>query len=131
LDQSSKVIVKKEIQQIEYHSEWAIINTIVQNLIENAIKYSRKEIEPFVDIKIFTEQDQLIIHVEDNGQGIPEKNVGLIFDMFYRANNKVQGSGLGLYILKRAVERLQGTIDVKSTLHIGSVFKVRLPLLTN
>ncbi|HOX82950.1 MAG TPA: HAMP domain-containing sensor histidine kinase, partial [Chryseolinea sp.] len=128
LDQSSKVIVKKDIQQIEYYSEWAIINTIVQNLIENAIKYSRKEIEPFVDIKVFTSQNHITICVEDNGQGIPEKHLNRIFDMFYRANDKAQGSGLGLYILKRAIERLGGNIEVKSTFQVGSTFTVKLPL---
>ncbi len=128
LDRSSEVIVTKEIQPVEYYSEWAIINTILQNLIENAIKYSRGEVRPLVDIKTFVEGDQLVIRVEDNGQGIPENHLSSIFDMFYRANNKVKGSGLGLYILKRAVERLQGTVKVKSTLNVGSEFTVTLPL---
>jgi signal transduction histidine kinase len=127
LNQSSRMIIKKEIESFEFISEWAIINTILQNLIENAIKYSRREIEPFVDIKIFTERSFVVIRVEDNGQGIPEKHKDYIFDMFYRANDKTQGSGLGLYILKRAVERLRGDIQVESTLHLGSVFTVKLP----
>jgi len=128
LDQSSMVKIKKEIEHIEFYSEWAIINTILQNLIENAIKYSRKEIESSIHISIQVEEGDIVIRVEDNGQGIPEKHLPLIFDMFYRANDKVKGSGLGLYILKRAVERLDGNIDVKSTLHVGSVFTVKLPL---
>jgi signal transduction histidine kinase len=128
LDQSSHVIIKKEIEPIEFISEWAIINTILQNLIENAIKYSKKESEPFVDIKIFIDCEYIVIRVEDNGQGIHEQHQGNIFDMFFRANDKTQGSGLGLYILKRAVERLHGNIDVKSTHHVGSVFTVKLPL---
>ncbi|MCZ8354832.1 MAG: ATP-binding protein [Cyclobacteriaceae bacterium] len=65
--------------------------------------------------------------VEDNGQGIPEHHQQKIFDMFHRANDRVQGSGLGLYILKRAVERLNGTIELKSVLHEGSLFTVILP----
>ena len=120
--------IKKEIELIELISEWAIINTILQNLIENAIKYSKKENEPFVDIKIFIDRQYIVIRVEDNGQGIPEQHQSNIFDMFFRANDKTQGSGLGLYILKRAVERLHGSIDVKSTLHIGSIFTVKLPV---
>jgi signal transduction histidine kinase len=130
LDQSSIITIKKDIEPIEFYSEWAIINSILQNLIENAIKYSRKEAEPFVDISIRTDGDDIVIVVKDNGQGIPENHLPLIFDMFYRANDKVKGSGLGLYILKRAVERLRGTIDVKSTLHAGSVFTVKLPITT-
>ncbi len=128
LDQSAKVNFRKEIAQVEYCSEWAIINTILQNLIENSIKYARPEAEPFVDIRIFACQQSLVIRVEDNGQGIAEEQVGLIFNMFYRANTTAKGSGLGLYILNRAVERLQGTVEVTSKLHEGSVFTVKLPL---
>jgi len=128
LDQSSRVIVKKCIEPITYTSEWAIINTILQNLIENAIKYSRHDIEPVVHISIRAEGEEICIRVEDNGQGIPARHINLIFDMFYRANDQVKGSGLGLYILKRAVERLKGTIAVTSTPAVGSVFTVRLPL---
>jgi signal transduction histidine kinase len=131
LDQSAAVVVNKHIEPIEFHSEWAIINTILQNLIENAIKYARKDITPSVNISIRVQCDELVIQVEDNGQGIPAKHLGSIFEMFYRANNKVQGSGLGLYILKRAVERLQGSIHVDSSLNIGSVFTVNLPLAGN
>ena len=128
LDQSARVVVRKDIEPIEFHSEWAIINTILQNLIENAIKYSRKEVDPLIHISICVEGDDIVIRVEDNGQGIPTKHLSRIFDMFYRANDRVKGSGLGLYILKRAVERLHGKIAVDSTLNVGSVFTVKLPL---
>ena len=131
LDRSATVIVNKHIAEIEFHAEWAIINTILQNLIENAIKYSRKDVRPIVGISIRLEYNEIVIQVEDNGQGIPAKHLNLIFDMFYRANSKVQGSGLGLYILRRAVERLQGSIHVDSKLNAGSVFTVKLPLGDN
>jgi signal transduction histidine kinase len=128
LDQKAQVIVNKYIEPIDFESEWAIINTILQNLIENAIKYARTDITPTVNISIYAEGNELVIQVEDNGQGIPAKHVDFIFDMFYRANDRVKGSGLGLYILKRAVERLQGSIAVKSKLNLGSVFTVRLAI---
>lgn len=128
LNQSASVMVRKKIDPVDFYSEWAIINTILQNLIENAIKYSRVEIESFVDIQIHVAGEYLTIKVEDNGQGIPEEHLNNIFEMFYRANDKVQGSGLGLYILKRAVERLHGSIQVDSTLNVGSTFTVKLPL---
>ncbi len=93
-----------------------------------AIKYSRKEVKSYVDIKIGADSNYLIIRIEDNGEGISEKHLPRIFDMFYRANDKAQGSGLGLHILKRAVERLNGIMDVESTVNVGSVFIVKLPL---
>src|SRR5258706_3728143 len=118
----------KEIEtSIEYYSEWAIINTILQNLVENAIKYSRKE-NPYLKISIRNEGAFIRIALEDNGQGIDEAHQIKIFDMFYRASERTKGSsGLGLYILKRAVERLSGTIELKSKLNEGSTFTVILP----
>jgi hypothetical protein len=117
----------KEIQPgIEYFSEWSILNTILQNLIENAIKYSKGETGAWVKIEVYQSKENLVLVVEDNGQGIPEKHQEKIFDMFHRANDRVQGSGLGLYILKRAVERLKGSISVSSQLNQGSRFEVVL-----
>ncbi|HLZ16844.1 MAG TPA: HAMP domain-containing sensor histidine kinase, partial [Cyclobacteriaceae bacterium] len=66
--------------------------------------------------------------VTDNGQGIDEEHQAKIFDMFYRASERTKGSGLGLYILKRAVERLNGTIELTSKLNEGSTFVVKLPV---
>ncbi|MCZ8021602.1 MAG: ATP-binding protein [Chryseotalea sp.] len=65
--------------------------------------------------------------VLDNGHGIPENYQHTVFDMFYRANDRVQVSSLGLNILKRAVKRLNGIIELKSVLHEGSLFTVSLP----
>jgi len=116
----------KDIEVVDFHSEWAIINTILQNLIENAIKYSRAD-KPFVKISVQKKNDSIQISVGDNGQGIDETHQAKIFDMFYRASERAKGSGLGLYILKRAVERLNGTIELKSKPLEGSTFVVTLP----
>ncbi|MBY0432834.1 MAG: tetratricopeptide repeat-containing sensor histidine kinase [Cyclobacteriaceae bacterium] len=129
LPQFNAVKVIKVIQVKEFYSEWAIINTILQNLIENAIKYSQPLPEAYLKIRLYEEDGHLIIVAEDNGQGIPEANQQNIFDMFYRANNRSQGSGLGLYILKRAVERLHGSIEFTSTINVGSTFTVKLPIV--
>jgi len=65
--------------------------------------------------------------VEDNGQGIPSEHQSRIFEMFYRAAHNANGTGLGLYILKRSVDRLKGTTEMKSEFGRGSVFTVKLP----
>jgi signal transduction histidine kinase len=118
----------KEIEEnIEYHSEWAIVNTILQNLIENAIKYSREDKEPFVRITISKQHSFVKIMVEDNGLGIEKDFQSKVFNMFFRANDRVQGTGLGLYILKRAVERLNGKVDFISDITYGTTFTVLLP----
>ena len=123
----SKMIIEKEIAEFEFYSEWAIINTILQNLIENAIKYYREQPTPTVKINIHKTGNQVVIIVEDNGQGIDPAHQQHIFNIFYRANALQMGSGLGLYILRRAVERLNGRVNVVSTLGSGSVFTVTLP----
>jgi signal transduction histidine kinase len=127
LPQFESVRVEKEIASIGFKSEWSIVNTILQNLIENAIKYSRSQAASLVRIAIFLEANSVVIQVEDNGLGIDKVNHGNIFNMFFRGTHRSTGSGLGLYILKRAVERLNGNIEVESTLGEGSTFTVRLP----
>jgi hypothetical protein len=129
LPQSKTIRFIREISPIVFKSEWAIVNTILQNLIENAIKYYRPRADSFVRIHVRMELDDVVIIVEDNGQGIPESHRQNIFDMFFRATDRMQGSGLGLYILKRAVERLNGGIEVVSTPGAGSTFTVRLPAI--
>ncbi len=111
---------------LEYKSEWTLLNAILQNLIENAIKYARPD-KPFVRIGISKLTDGISIEVSDNGQGISADQHDKIFDMFYRATQNAQGSGLGLYILKRSVHRLKGTIEVRSQIGEGSTFFVHLP----
>lgn len=121
--------VKEVEDSISYSSEWAIVNTILQNLIENAIKYQRAEGEPYIGIFVTHSASHVKIRVEDNGQGIRPDDQPKIFDMFFRANDRAQGTGLGLYILKRAVERLRGEVTFQSELNRGSSFVVLLPFL--
>lgn len=119
--------IRKHIDlNLEFHSEWTLINAIVQNLIENAIKYSGRK-NPFVQIRIEKVPDGLQISVKDNGNGISAEHQAKIFEMFYRATSDEPGSGLGLYILKRSVDRLKGTVEVKSEPGLGTEFLVKLP----
>ena len=113
---------------LEFYSEWTLLNAIMQNLIENAIKYSSDD-SPYVEIRVSAQGDHVVLEVEDNGQGIPESYQSRIFEMFFRATNNSSGSGLGLYILKRSVDRLKGTIELKSQVNVGSTFTVNLPRL--
>lgn len=122
-----KITFRKKIEiDTPFHTEWTLLNAIVQNLIENAVKYCGTK-DPFVDIYVKTDDSGVIIKVTDNGAGIPEEYHSRIFEMFYRASQHAQGSGLGLYILKRSVDRLQGTIEVDSKVGAGSCFTVKLP----
>jgi signal transduction histidine kinase len=111
---------------IMYHSEWVILNSIFQNLIENSIKYAN-EVDPYIRVQIREADKELIIIVEDNGLGIPEMHQSKIFDLFYRATQNSKGSGLGLYILKRSVDKLKGKIELKSEEDKGTTFIIKLP----
>jgi signal transduction histidine kinase len=127
LKNADKVKYFIEVQEgISYHSEWVILNAIFQNLIENAIKYS-SDVEPFIRVQITGAGNEVICKVEDNGVGIPETDQPKIFDIFYRATQKSNGSGLGLYILKRSVNKLNGKVELESTENKGTTFIITLP----
>jgi PAS domain S-box-containing protein len=108
------------------------LDLIFNNLISNAIKYAdmRKE-DPFLEVIITTNSSWAEIRVRDNGEGIPEEAQAKIFDMFYRASAKASGSGLGLYIVKEAIQKIQGTVEVISSLGKGTEFIVSIPNLSN
>jgi signal transduction histidine kinase len=76
-----------------------------------------------------SDQKEAEIIFKDNGIGIDTENLNHIFEMFYRASEQSDGSGLGLYIVKNAVDKLGGTIQVESTLGEGTEFKITLPNL--
>jgi signal transduction histidine kinase len=122
------IAFKKEIEpDLEFNSAWTLLTAILQNLLENAIKYSSKN-SPYVIVRVFSASNHLFIEVVDNGQGILLEHQPKIFEMFFRATKNASGSGLGLYILKRSVDRLNGTVTLKSEVGLGSTFTVRLPL---
>lgn len=97
------------------------VNIILNNLIGNAVKYAdlRKE-EPSVNVRINNSEKGASIEVEDNGIGIPQGYVDKVCDMFFRATDRSEGSGLGLYIVKQTVERLKGRIMIESQERIGT-----------
>lgn len=106
----------------------SLIKTITQNMIENAIKYARVDVASFIRIDVTTVNKQLVISVEDNGLGIDKEIHSKVFDMFFRGDTQAIGSGLGLYILKNAVEKLQGKIELTSDKGVGTTITVQIPI---
>ncbi len=113
--------------QSEFKSDETRLKIIFNNLISNAIKFHRPAHSPFIKILATEFPDHFEFQVEDNGMGIAPGLKDKIFDMFFRATETVQGSGLGLYILKEALSRLHGTVHVESTLGEGTTFTITLP----
>lgn len=117
-------------QTDHFYSDEYRIKIIFNNLISNAIKYQNPEArEPFVNISINGDEEQTKIIVQDNGKGIDQKKLGKIFDMFYRAAQDSDSSGLGLYIVKEAVSKLDGKIYVDSATGRGTKFTLSIPNL--
>lgn len=105
------------------------LKIILNNLISNAIKFHRFDgsVVPYIRISLAHQEHAYVLSVEDNGQGIEEQHLTRIFEMFYRASEDAQGSGLGLYILKEAVSKINGRVTVRSTPHVGTTFTIMLP----
>ena len=101
---------------------------ILDNLIENSIKYSEQEpVE--VEISLREQEDKLLLTVSDNGVGVPEEKLPHIFEEFYRADesrNKKEGNGLGLYIVKYLVEAMKGNVRAEN--RNGLVISMDFPL---
>ncbi|MCC5931068.1 MAG: GHKL domain-containing protein [Cyclobacteriaceae bacterium] len=112
------------------YSDYRRIGVILNNLVSNAIIYHNfYQKEPFIDVRVSVGQKNTSIIVEDNGSGIKEEHLQKIFKMFYRATQGSSGSGLGLYIVQEALNKLKGQIKVKSVYGHGTVFEIDLPVL--
>ncbi|MFY0654424.1 MAG: tetratricopeptide repeat protein [Cyclobacteriaceae bacterium] len=114
---------------IHFQSDESSINTIFQNLIENSLKYSKSNAFPEINIEVFKENGSVNISVQDNGEGIKAADKEKVFEMFYRANNRTKGTGLGLYLIQNATEKLSGKISLDSEENNGTKVAIELPAL--
>lgn len=110
-----------------YYSDADILKSIIQNLVENSVKYQTRLREPLIKIKIDEDDENIYLTVDDNGRGIDEKIKDKIFDMFYRGDISSKGSGLGLYIVKNAAEKLGGIVEARNKIEGGCAFTVTIP----
>ncbi|HEY3429609.1 MAG TPA: PAS domain-containing sensor histidine kinase [Cyclobacteriaceae bacterium] len=104
------------------------LEIVLNNLISNAMKYADlRKTDPCIEVKVRANFKKAEIRVVDNGEGIPTDAKPKIFDMFYRASANGMGSGLGLYIVKEAIDKLKGSIAVHSEYGKGTEFVVEIP----
>ncbi len=125
------LIIKSNVEpNIEFSSDKEFVRIILENLIDNAIKFynDSDRINPFVDISIVEEKNQVKIKVLDNGIGISEVHPDKIFQMFSRASERSETGGIGLYITKTAAEKLGGYVNLKTTPEGFTEFSVLLPM---
>lgn len=120
-------IINAEIEpKIEITGDKFALTSVVTNLIENAIKYS-KPCEA-VDVKLFAKDGKIHFRVADHGIGIADNEKTRIFDRFYRVGSEdtrnTKGTGLGLYIVKQVLDKHEASIKVKDNRPVGSIFEV-------
>lgn len=117
-----------KILEFNMNSDKTCIRHILNNLITNAIKYSSEG--AIININLNEEKDHYIIDVVDHGIGIPEKEQKFIYDIFYRGSNvlNIQGTGLGLNIVKKYLEAIHGNLSFHSKENIGTSFHVKIPI---
>jgi PAS domain S-box-containing protein len=106
-----------------------LMRQVIANLLSNAVKYSPAG--GVVNLELHISDEQILLRVRDRGIGIPETDIKRLFEAFHRAENvgTISGTGLGLPIVKRAVEAHRGTIGVDSKQGEGTTFTIRIPLL--
>jgi signal transduction histidine kinase len=103
------------------------LRSIVYNLLSNAVKYRDPTRPALVQLRGRHADGQLVLEVQDNGLGLDTSQQSKLFTMFRRLHTHVEGSGVGLYMVKRLVENAGGHIYVASQLGVGSIFSVSLP----
>lgn len=129
LPNMNKVAIKTEYAGgDEFFSDPIRLNLIISNLLSNSFQFfdPLKE-QPEITVRIETNSEHARIQVKDNGRGIEQEVIDRIFDMFFRGSEFSKGSGLGLYMVKEAVNRLKGEIKVSSAPNEGTYFTIMLP----
>lgn len=105
------------------------IYSIFHNLIENAIKYRKKDKKLVLNISLNIENDQILLSFSDNGMGINlSKNRNDLFGLYKRFHFHVDGKGLGLHMVKQQVDAMRGEIEVESEVNEGTTFHIYLPI---
>jgi signal transduction histidine kinase len=103
------------------------LRIIIYNLLSNAVKFQRPGCPPEVQLRCRSTDTAIVIEVHDNGLGLTEDQQAQLFGLFQRFHDHVEGSGIGLYMVKRLVENAGGTIAVQSERGVGSTFTLTLP----
>lgn len=129
MDEFKRVEITIDVQEgFIVNTDTRRLKVILNNLLSNALRYcdATKE-QSYLKIKGEFKQSNIVLIFEDNGIGIQKEHLDKVFTMFYRATNQNTGSGLGLYIVKDAIDKLGGTIKVDAVFGEGTTIQVSIP----
>jgi signal transduction histidine kinase len=105
------------------------LESILYNLVSNAIKYKSELRPPLIRISSFIEDEKLVLRVSDNGRGIDLAKQGeYVFGLYKRFHHDVEGKGLGLHMTKSQVETIGGTIEIESAVEEGTTLTIKIPI---
>ncbi len=120
----SEADIHEDIQVEELYFVPMNLRSILYNLLTNAIKYRKPEVPLEILIRTYRKGSNIILSVKDNGLGLSNSQQAKLFKMFKRMHSHVEGTGIGLYILKRIVENSGGKVEVESEPHLGTEFRI-------
>ena len=118
----ARIISDFDIKEIRFSRK--NIRSIFYNLLSNAVKYSSPLRLPVIHVSTRKYHEYIVLSIRDNGMGMNEQSLGKIFEMFKRLHDHVEGTGIGLYIVKRIMENNDGKIEVESKLNEGTTFNL-------
>jgi signal transduction histidine kinase len=128
-----KIITQAEATNPFIYVDDMHFTNVIFNLMDNAVKYKRSDIELELKVKTWNEAGKVCLSIQDNGIGIAKDDLKRIFEKFYRVHtgnlHDVKGFGLGLAYVKKIVEDHHGTILAESELGIGTKFIIKLPVV--
>jgi PAS domain S-box-containing protein len=131
IDNNNKpnINIKLDIEE-KFISDNKRIAVVLNNILSNSMKYQdTTKDNHFINISVKTDTEKAVIVIEDNGIGIDQDNKEKVFEMFYRATSLSSGTGLGLYIVKETLEKINGKINMESKFNIGTKFTIEIPNL--
>lgn len=129
IESTNTIIIKKFVSEQIIFTVKSVLNSIVYNLLQNAIKYKKNWESPLISIEFSTVGTNYIIKISDNGIGIDlEKFKDRVFRLYSRFHQNADGKGIGLYLVKTQVELLGGTIKIESKVNVGTSFEIIIPI---
>ena len=133
-DLEGKHIVSKKIEIhgcADFYSDAPRIETLFTNLLSNSLIYQSKDRIPAISISVRCDSNEAVITLKDNGIGISQEVLPHIFNMFYRGTTESHGAGLGLFIVKETVTKLNGTINIMSCAGLSTMVTITIPNITS